>query len=30
LGMRMGATWDYQIVATEGYESSGESRITVS
>ncbi|KAJ5288759.1 hypothetical protein N7478_001789 [Penicillium angulare] len=30
LGMSMGTTYNYQIVSTEGYESSGSSTITVS
>ena len=29
-GMNMGSTWDYQIMETEGYHSSGNSNITVS
>lgn len=28
-GMRMGTTWDYQIMESEGYTSSGSSNITV-
>jgi len=28
-GMNMGTTWDYQIVETEGYQSTGSSDITV-
>jgi len=29
-GMNMGSTWDYQIMESEGYHSSGSSNITVS
>lgn len=29
LGMNMGTTWDYQIMESEGYQSSGNSNITV-
>ena len=29
-GMNMGSTWDYQIMETEGYNSSGSSNVTVS
>ena len=29
-GMPMGTTWDYQILETEGYQSSGNSNVTVS
>jgi hypothetical protein len=29
-GMNMGTTWDYQIMETEGYMSSGSSNVTVS
>jgi len=29
-GMNMGTTWDYQILETEGYQSSGSSNVTVS
>jgi len=29
-GLNLGSTWDYQIVATEGYFSSGSATITVS
>lgn len=29
-GMKMGTTWDYQIMESEGYNSSGNSNITVS
>jgi len=29
-GMKMGTTWDYQIMESEGYNSSGSSNITVS
>ncbi|CAK4498477.1 unnamed protein product, partial [Aphanomyces euteiches] len=30
LGLSLGSTFDYQIVATEGYYSSGYAQITVS
>ena len=29
-GMKMGTTWDYQIMESEGYQSTGSSNITVS
>ena len=29
-GMPMGSTWDYQILETEGYQSSGSSNVTIS
>lgn len=29
-GMEMGSTWDYQILETEGYQSSGSSNTTIS